>query len=381
MKNNDKKHVVIIGAGFSAPTAAQALRQKSPEIRISIIAPEPTFLYYPSLIWIPTGLRKGSDIQVSLQRYFNRHRLDYIQARVTGLDKAGRVVLTDQGAVANDALLIASGGRFLKKLPGIEHAHTLCEGIAAAEAIRDRLTHMDGGHIAFGFASNPAEPAAMRGGPMFELLFGIETWLSQQGKRDQFTLTFFSPAAKPGSRLGEKAVTKLLQEMEQRGIHTVLGEKIMSFSEQEVLTEGTQIQADLILFMPGMTGPDWLEQSGLTLTDGGFIQADAYCQAVNADKVFVVGDAGSFPGPDWMPKQAHIADLQAKTAAHNLLDTLEGKSPSKRFRPELICIIDTLDAGILIYRDIKHAWTLPRWSGFHLAKKVFERLYLRKLRQ
>lgn len=73
MKNNDKKYVVIIGAGFSALTAARALRQKSPEIRISIIAPEPTLLYYPSLIWIPTGLRKGSDIQVSLLGCPNRH--------------------------------------------------------------------------------------------------------------------------------------------------------------------------------------------------------------------------------------------------------------------------------------------------------------------
>ena len=381
MENNGTKHIVIIGAGFAALTTARVLRQKSSTIRISIIAPEPTFIYYPSLIWIPTGLRKGSDLQVDLHKYFNRYRLDYIQARVTGLDKGGRVVLTDKGNVDNDALVIASGGRFLKKLPGIEHAYTLCEGITAAENIRDRITSMDGGHIAFGFASNPAEPAAMRGGPMFELLFGIETWLNQQGKRDQFTLTFFNPAVKPGMRLGEKAATKLLQEMKRRDIRTVLGEKITRFNQQEVETESTHIQTDLILFMPGMTGPDWLEQSGLSITDGGFIQADEHCQAVNADKVYVAGDTGSFPGPDWMPKQAHLADLQAATAAHNLLDALDGKPATKRFKTELVCIVDTLNAGIFIYRDKNRAWVMPRWFGFHWAKKVFEYLYLRKLRK
>ena len=41
---------------------------------------------------------------------------------------------------------------------------------------------MTGGTIAFGFAGNPKEPSAMRGGPMFELLFGLDTWLRKQGK-------------------------------------------------------------------------------------------------------------------------------------------------------------------------------------------------------
>ena len=55
---------------------------------------------------------------------------------------------------------------------------TLCEGVKAAEAIRDRLQAMEGGSLAFGFGGNPQEPSAMRGGPRFELLFGIDTPVS-----------------------------------------------------------------------------------------------------------------------------------------------------------------------------------------------------------
>lgn len=77
--------------------------------------------------------------------------------------------------------------------PGIEHALTLCEGVASAEAIRDRLVAMERGRIALGFGGNPNEPSAMRGGPMFELLFGIDTWLRRQGKRDRVELTFSTP--------------------------------------------------------------------------------------------------------------------------------------------------------------------------------------------
>lgn len=181
-----------------------------------------------------------------------------------------RTSRTDQGEIANDALIIATGARFLQSMPGIEHALTLCEGVPAAEAIGQRLRAMDGGSIAFGFGGNPKEPSAMRGGPMFELLFGVDTWLRQQGKRERFQLTFFNAAAEPGQRLGPKAVAGLLAEMKRRGVVLHLGHKIKGFSSTAVSTEIADFPADLILFMPGLTGPAWAENSGLVLSDGGF---------------------------------------------------------------------------------------------------------------
>jgi sulfide:quinone oxidoreductase len=108
--------------------------------------------------------------------------------------------------------------------------------------------------------------------------------------------------------------------------------------------------------------------------------ADAHCQVPGTEKVFVAGDAGSYPGPDWLPKQAHMADLQAKAAAENLLNALNGQAASARFKPELICIVDTLDKGILVYRDEKRAFILPPCRLMHWAKRAFERLYLRAYR-
>jgi sulfide:quinone oxidoreductase len=66
-----------------------------------------------------------------------------------------------------------------------------------AEKIRDRLAAMDSGAIAAGFAGNPNEPSAMRGGPMFEFLFGIDRQLIRERRRDRFKLVFFSPAKEP----------------------------------------------------------------------------------------------------------------------------------------------------------------------------------------
>jgi sulfide:quinone oxidoreductase len=111
------------------------------------------------------------------------------------------------------------------------------------------------------------------------------------------------------------------------------------------------------------------------------IKADAKCQVEGRPGVWVVGDAGSYPGPDWLPKQAHQADLQAKAAAANIADVLGGRAPSANFKPELICIVDALDSGILVYRSERRNIVLPRLRVFHWLKKLFETAYLRPYRR
>lgn len=374
-------HIVVLGSGFAALTAVRELRRRNRQARITLVAPRAELMYYPSLIWVPSGLRRGTDLNIDVSGFLAEHDVAFHAGRVTGLADGGRTVLTDSGTLANDALLIASGGRFLKALPGIEHALTICEGAPAAEAIRERLANMTSGTIAFGFGTNPKEQSAMRGGPMFELLFGIDTLLRKQGRRDRFKLVFFNAAKEPGKRLGDKALAGLLREMAKRDIATHLGHKLTGFEADRIKTEGGDVPADLILFMPGMTGPAWASAAGLPLSDGGFFQADAHCQVAGADKVYVAGDSGSYPGPDWLPKQAHIADLQAKAAAENMLLALAGKPPVARFKVELICIVDTLDRGILVYRDEKRALMLPPCRLFHWAKRFFEWQYLRPYRR
>jgi sulfide:quinone oxidoreductase len=215
---------------------------------------------------------------------------------------------------------------------------------------------------------------------MFEFLFIIDTLLRRKGRREKFEIAFFNPSDRPGARLGPKAVDGLLAEMARRDIKTHLGHKLVRFEAGKVVTEGGEIAADLILFMPGLTGPAWLAETDLPLSPGGMVAADALCRVEGRPDVWVVGDSGSYPGPEWMPKQAHQADLQAKAAATNIAAVLSGQEPDTRFKPELICIVDTLDAGILVFRNAAFNIILPRLKIFHWLKRAFERHYLSDFR-
>lgn len=381
---NSVANITVIGAGFGAVTAIKTLRKSNPSARITLIAPEPNMQYYPSLIWVPAELRSRDDIMVDLKPLLARLDVNYQLGRVVGVEGSGRRVLVEQGGetigVDNDGLIVASGGRFIKKLPGIEHAITVCEGIDAAERIRDRLAAMTGGTIAIGFGGNPNEPSAVRGGPMFEMLFGIDRLLRRQGRRDQFKIVFFNPSNRPGNRLGESAVDNLLARMKKFDIEARLGAKMLRFEADKVVTEAGEFAADLILFMPGMTGPAWLEQAPFPKSPGGMIQAEATTRVVGFEKVYVVGDSGSYPAPDWAPKQAHMADLMAAAAAHNLLAELAGKPANQTFKWELICVMDMLDRAVLVFRNEKRQFITPPCRLLHYAKRLFEWWYLRSIR-
>ncbi|MES9827156.1 MAG: FAD/NAD(P)-binding oxidoreductase [Candidatus Thiodiazotropha sp.] len=374
------QRVTIVGCGFAALTAIKTIRSKNKSIEINVVSPKAEFHYLPGSIWIPSGIREPDDLIIPLGPFFRRMQVEHHPAEATGLSGDGRILQTTDGEVENDGLIIASGGRFIKKLPGIENAITPCEGIAATMKIRDRLRELDGGVIAIGFSGNPKEPSAMRGGPMFEFLFGIDRQLRLEKRRDRFKLIFFTPAEKPGQRLGPKAVNGLIQEMEKRNIKTHLGHKMVEFTATSVVTEGGGFDADLILFMPGMTGNRWFDNTELPRSSGGLIKADANCRVEGMSNVYVAGDSGSFPGPEWMPKQAHMADLQASAAAKNLLAEFKGDTPSETFKVELVCIVDSQTSGMLVARTENKNIVMPNMTIFHWLKRLFEWWYLRQYR-
>lgn len=374
--------ITIIGAGFAALSAIEQIRKISKNASVRVIAPESQFTYFPSLIWLPSGLRQRGSLHVSLQNYFAKHKVEFIKASVTDINNCGRTVVTDIGTFNNDGLIIAAGARFSRQIAGSEHVIMPCCGIEPSEQIRDQLDQLSGGTIAVGAADNPAEAAGSRGaGPILEFLLGIDTLLRRQKRREQFKLVFFQANPDFAWQFGSDASDKFSQRMRAANIELQLGSPLLGFAAKEVQLENQTIAADMIIFQPPMCAPDWLTQSQLPKSAGGFIQADQFAQVAGWEKTFVAGDIGSFAGegcPDWQMKLGYAGELQAKAAAQNLLADL-GVGSRTVIKFELVYMVDALNSGTLVKRNRKAGKILPPLSPFHYAKRTLEALYLRKL--
>ena len=377
--------VTVLGAGFGALTAIRTLRRLDPALEIDVIAPQPRFVFYPATIWIPTGVAAPEQFEIPLERFFTRMHVTFHPGRATALEDGGRLTCIDDGQhnrrIENDGLIIATGSAFRRDVPGLEHAFLPCGGVAEMTRLRERLNELEHGMLAFGLGDNPDEPAAVRAGPLFELLFGIETWLRRRRCRADFRIVLFAPTDTPGSKLGTRAVERMLAEMRARGIEIRLNERARRFEPGRVVTDRDEFDADVCVFMPGLSGAPWLADTLLPRSAGGLVRADATCRVEGLERVFVVGDAGSFPGPDWAPKHAHNADLQAEAAARNLVGEFAGQPAKHEPKMELMAVLDMQDKAMLIQRRGDSTRVLPTFIGFHFAKRMFAWNYVRKYRR
>ena len=58
--------ITIIGSGFGALSSVRELRKRDKQADITLIAPCAELHYLPGIIWIPSGLRRRSQLTIPL---------------------------------------------------------------------------------------------------------------------------------------------------------------------------------------------------------------------------------------------------------------------------------------------------------------------------
>lgn len=109
-----RKDILIARSDFGALSKARDSRKRGVEAPITLVSPREALRCLSSSISKPTRRRRSADLKISLGGFFERRRLDFIKANVVGL--------TDAGAYGAAHVVYAAGGRFIRKLPGIERA-------------------------------------------------------------------------------------------------------------------------------------------------------------------------------------------------------------------------------------------------------------------
>lgn len=368
------KHFLVLGGGFAGVEAAIKLRKKG--YNVTLISDRDYLFIYPISIWIPVKGISFDDSKIMLADLQKKHGFNLIVDSVEAIDVKNKTVKLAKSEQSYDYLFIALGMNKVT-LKGDENTLSICgkpeQAVKIGEEL-DKLLTAGKGKIAVGFGGNPKDPkgSAVRGGPAFELLFNISTWLKAKGVSENFELTFFAPMAEPGKRMGANAVKNLGKFFKRYGIKEHVGVKITGFTENEILFEnGDKLENDLIVFINGGSGHQVLQNSGLPLSDAGFVKTLPTCQVEGFPEIYAIGDSAELLGPAWGAKQGHMAEIMADVAAYNVHHQITGSGKTKSYveKVSIICVMDSGDGAAWVSRTVKKETMLMLPVVGHWLKK------------
>ncbi len=366
--------VLVLGGGFAGVEAAIYLRKQ--ELDVTLVSDRDYFYIYPTSIWIPTGEVIKEDVSVPLDKLAFAHGFKVIVDAVTKIEAKAKKITLQSGRVLDeyDYIVVALGQGKIQ-LEGMEHTLSICGKPEEATELYERLDALalkNSGKIAMGFGGNAKDPSAVRGGPAFEVLFNVDTYLKRKGIRDNFELTFFAPMEKPGQKMGDKALVMMDKMFKMTNINKKVGSKITSFEADGInFEDGTKLESDLTMFISAGTGHSIIEASDLPLSDTGFVVTNEYNEIEGFENVYAIGDSAALMGPDWKAKQGHVAEVMAKNVAYNIFQHAQNIDSKQSYMEHLniLCVMDTGNGAAFVYRDDKGGKMIPLPIIGHWMKK------------
>jgi sulfide:quinone oxidoreductase len=356
--------VLILGGGISAIEAAIFYRKEGFEVEL--ISPRDYLFIYPISIWIPVGTNTFDNTTLSISKLAQRHGFTFTHDGVVEINAADKSITLQNGGVRKAEHLVIAIGSGKMKHEGLEHTLSICGEPEQSVLLKNRIDNLiskGGGKIALGFGGNPKDTSAVRGGPGFELLFNLHNMLVKEGVRDRFELTFFAPMAKPGVRMGEKALSMMGSMFKRDNIDKRFGQKITCFEVNGVRFEDNSfLEADLMMFIPAGDGHSIVKSSDLPLNEAGFIRINDFCEVEGVRGWYAIGDVAALIGPEWKAKQGHIAEVMARNSAHNSAITFGLKNGTFKGYQEhltILCVMDMGNGAGFVYRNDKKAMLIP----------------------
>jgi len=376
------KNIVVLGGGVGGLVAANRLRKKlSREHSVVLVDKRTEYEFTPSYLWLMTGWREPNQITRDLNR-LNRKGIEYVNAEVTGIDPANRLVKTSVKDLNYDYLIISLGAELTPDaVPGFsENAYNLYDMNQAAK-IREGLDKFSSGALTVLISSLPFKcPAAP-----YEAALLVDYYLRKKGVRTQVDMQVYTPEGLPMPVAGPIVGNAVKQLLEQRNIGFNPTMKVTSAdkNKKEIAFEkGEKAKFDLIIGIPTHKTPVVVREAEL-IDQTGWVPVNKGSLATRFDDLYAIGDVTSIKLPNGMmlPKAGVFAHNEAEVVVHNIVAEIYGGSKTE-FNGNGYCFLESGfgKAGLAsgnFYASPSPAVKLrsPSWI-WHWGKILFEKYWL-----
>ena len=325
--------VVIAGGGVAALEAVLALRELAGDrVTIALMAPTTELLYRP--VTVAEAFGRAEARSFDLGEILAEHRVAHIHDALHEVDAARHRVITATGEeLGYDTLLIATGARPVRTLPGALAFGGRHDVPALAELVDDLVTGR-ARSVAFTVGHGPRWTM-----PLYELALLTGAHLREHGRRARVTLV--TPEAAPLELFGPEAEGAIRPMLDAAGVAIRCSSLPTVVTPHElVLAGGGSVLAERVVTLPDLEGP---RIRGLACDADGFIRTDSHGRVHGCDDVYAAGDATSFP-----LKQGGLAAQQADAAAEHIAHRAGARVTPGRFRPVLRGLLITEGAPVYL---------------------------------
>lgn len=334
--------VLVLGGGFAALEAAFLLRMRlHDEVDIRLVSDNDQFVFRPNSIYVPFGADPDS-LLVDLHKPLARRDIDFEHGAVAEVDPDKRLVgMADGQRFRYDKLIVATGADTnAEEIPGLaEHAATIWTRDSMLD-VRRRFEQVSEGarrgeqqRVLF-----LVPPNNKCSGPLYEIVFMLETWLNRQDAREHVDITWSTYEHGFIQAFGPRLHELVCTEFEERGIDGHTEEVVTEVLPGEVrYADGSSRSFDHVIAFPPYVSA--VRYPGLPSDERGFVQTELETRLVTGhDDIYAPGDAGDFP-----IKQAFLAFLQADAVADHIAAEVSGRSFRQPFDSVSMCIMEMFD--------------------------------------
>ena len=390
----DPKRILVVGGGYVGMYTALGLQRKlrKGEALVTVVDPQPNMTYQPFLPEAAAGSVEPRHVVVPLRRVLRRCHV--LAGRVASIDHAHRVATVENGAghveeIGYDVLVLAPGSvaRTLP-IPGLAEQGISFKTIGEAIYLRNYvLSRLD--------AADATSDRELRRRLLTFLVIGggyagIEA-LAELEDMARYATRYYDGIEPRDLRwVLVEASNRIMPEVSptmgvytaqrliERGIELFLDTRVTSMvGGHVVLDDGTEFDADTIVWTAGVKANPVLQRTDLPLDEKKRVRATATLQVVDCPDAFSAGDCAAVPdltsddpnattGPS-----AQHAVRQAKLLSGNLVAHLRGK-PLKVYKHRYAGSV----ASLGLYRGVAEiygiklsgivAWFMHR--TYHLSR-------------
>jgi selenide,water dikinase len=356
MVPSSRRHLIIAGGGHAHVHVLRSLAMRpEPGLRVTVISPSSYATYsgmVPGVLAGQYGLREA---QIDVRALAARARAAFVADRVVRIHPEPRIVdLEHRPSLSYDLLSLDVGSR--------PWGADRLAGGAPVVAVKPIEVAAAGIEAALAPGAGDQEQRVVivgAGAGGVELAFALAARLRREGGG---TVTICETASEPAAERGPRTARIILDAFRRHGIEFLGATEVERADLGGVhLAGGRLLEATLIIWATGASGPAFFAESGLPVDERGFLRVGDDLRCEQYLDIFAAGDCASLRSYPSLAKAGVYAVRQGPVLGYNLRAAANG-SRLRTYRPQkrFLSLLNTGDGrAILSYGG----WALRgRWA-------------------